>query len=282
MVLGTPFIFGQSTTRLNPTNAAPVSMDNDARVIWISPSDPNFLFKASPFTDVSYTKSQTDATFMKTNVAEDSINAMKNTISANQAATNDKFNDYYTKIESDAKYVIPSALTWSNISGKPSFSSVATTGSYNDLSNKPNIPSVNNASVIAALGYTPLQFEVDGSTTNEIELPSQTGQNGKFLTTNGTTASWAVSTTAGAYGSTTLPLLAVGNYTASVTFNTAMPNTNYAVVVDLQGNSTLLGALVYQGVLTKTTTGCTLQLRNTGLVSLAAGGVVTVTAIGIQ
>ncbi len=36
-----------------------------------------------------------------------------------------------------------------------------------------------------------LSAEVDGSTTNEIELPSQSGNSGKYLTTDGSTPSWA-------------------------------------------------------------------------------------------
>ncbi len=36
-----------------------------------------------------------------------------------------------------------------------------------------------------------LTAEIDGSVTNEIELPSQTGNSGKVLTTNGTSPSWA-------------------------------------------------------------------------------------------
>lgn len=39
--------------------------------------------------------------------------------------------------------------------------------------------------------FTVTGTEVDGSTTNEIELPSQTSNSGKFLTTNGTSPSWA-------------------------------------------------------------------------------------------
>ena len=39
-------------------------------------------------------------------------------------------------------------LTWSNIIGKPSFSTVATSGSYNDLSNRPSIPSAETAATI--------------------------------------------------------------------------------------------------------------------------------------
>jgi hypothetical protein len=46
--------------------------------------------------------------------------------------------------------------------------------------------------------WTPtyLTAEVDGSVTNEIELPAQTGNTGKYLTTDGTTPSWVVMTKA--------------------------------------------------------------------------------------
>lgn len=37
---------------------------------------------------------------------------------------------------------IPTSMAWGSITGKPSFATVATSGSYNDLSNKPNIPSI--------------------------------------------------------------------------------------------------------------------------------------------
>lgn len=39
-------------------------------------------------------------------------------------------------------------LTWSNIAGKPSFATVAASGSYNDLSNRPSIPSAETAATI--------------------------------------------------------------------------------------------------------------------------------------
>lgn len=52
---------------------------------------------------------------------------------------------------------------YADLSGKPSLATVATTGSFNDLSDKPG-----------ANAY----------------LPSQTGNAGKFLTTDGTNASW--------------------------------------------------------------------------------------------
>ena len=58
-------------------------------------------------------------------------------------------------------------------------------GNYNNLTNKPtNVSTFNNDA-----GY--LTSEVDGSVTNEIELPAQSGNSGKYLTTNGTSVSWA-------------------------------------------------------------------------------------------
>ena len=38
--------------------------------------------------------------------------------------------------------------------------------------------------------FTVTSTEVDGSVTNEIELPTQTGNSGKYLTTNGSSPSW--------------------------------------------------------------------------------------------
>lgn len=43
---------------------------------------------------------------------------------------------------------IPTSMAWGNITGKPSFATVATSGSYNDLSNRPSIPSAETAATI--------------------------------------------------------------------------------------------------------------------------------------
>lgn len=51
--------------------------------------------------------------------------------------------------------------------------------------------------------FTVTSTEVDGSTTNEIELPSQTGNSGKYLTTNGSTPSWGTVSGGTPAGSTT-------------------------------------------------------------------------------
>lgn len=39
------------------------------------------------------------------------------------------------------------SVAWGDVTGKPTFAMVATSGSYNDLSNKPTIPTVNNATL---------------------------------------------------------------------------------------------------------------------------------------
>lgn len=76
--------------------------------------------------------------------------------------------NYYTKTQVD-DLIDDIDTSWTNISGKPTFATVATSGSYNDLSNKPTIPTNTNqltngagyitgitkSMVTTALGYTP-------------------------------------------------------------------------------------------------------------------------------
>lgn len=72
-------------------------------------------------------------------------------------------------------YTVP-AQSFASLTGKPTtLSGYGITNAY---------PLTGNPS-----GF--LLSEVDGSIANEIELASQTGNSGKYLTTNGTTTSWA-------------------------------------------------------------------------------------------
>lgn len=49
----------------------------------------------------------------------------------------------YTKPEADARFKpISYTPTWTDITSKPSFATIATSGDYNDLSNKPTIPAI--------------------------------------------------------------------------------------------------------------------------------------------
>lgn len=64
-----------------------------------------------------------------------------------------------------------SATSWGNVSGKPSFSKIATSGSYNDLSNKPTIPSVGNGTVtITQNGVSKGSFTLNQSGNATIAL----------------------------------------------------------------------------------------------------------------
>jgi hypothetical protein len=87
-------------------------------------------------------------------------------------------------------------LSASYVSG---LATVATSGSYTDLVNTPTIPTVNNATLtITQGGTTKGTFTANASSDVTIaldagggsSLPSQTGQSGKYLTTDGTDASW--------------------------------------------------------------------------------------------
>ena len=81
--------------------------------------------------------------------------SVKTVTTANNPVSGYKVGDKYLDLVINAKdnsatdehiYVLVSDLvdteiTWNNVTGKPTFSTVATSGSYNDLSNKPTIPS---------------------------------------------------------------------------------------------------------------------------------------------
>nr|DAL50569.1 MAG TPA_asm: hypothetical protein [Caudoviricetes sp.] len=63
------------------------------------------------------------------------------------------------------------SVAWGNVSGKPSFSTVATSGSYNDLSNKPTIPNVGNGTItITQNGVSKGSFTLNQSGNATIAL----------------------------------------------------------------------------------------------------------------
>lgn len=92
------------------------------------------------------------------------------------------------------------------------------------------------AAALAASGT--LTSEVDGSITNEIELPTQTGNNGKILTTDGSTPSWITHTNE----TITLSGDATGSGIASVAVTLASSGiaagTYGIVTVDTKGRAT--------------------------------------------
>ena len=70
-----------------------------------------------------------------------------------------------------AKAASKPSYTWSEIGSKPTFATVATSGSYNDLSNKPTIPSVGNGTItITQNGATKGTFTLNQSGNATIAL----------------------------------------------------------------------------------------------------------------
>lgn len=66
---------------------------------------------------------------------------------------------------------VADAVEWTNILNKPNFSTVATSGSYNDLSNKPTIPTVNNATLTIQRNNTNIgTFTANASSNKTINI----------------------------------------------------------------------------------------------------------------
>lgn len=78
-----------------------------------------------------------------------------------------------------------------------------------------------------------------------------------------------------------LPLLTVGLSDVTVTWPLDFGNAGYAVLPSVEGGTLTVG-LAVPGLKagTRTGTGCTVTVRNTGLVSIAAGAVLHVIAVG--
>lgn len=129
--------------------------------------------------------------------------------------------------------------------------------SYDSLTNKPTIPAQVNiigGGINSVSGSYPnitvTGTEVDGSVTNEIELPAQTGNAGKGLVTNGTSVSWQRRPEQ--YQGTTN---ASGNYT--VTFATA-----YSTTPNIQANLINGSDTQASRITSISTTGFTVLIRN--------------------
>ena len=65
-------------------------------------------------------------------------------------------------------------VAWGDVTGKPTFATVATSGSYSDLSNKPTIPTVNNSTItVTNNGNTVGTFTTNASSAVTIALKTQ-------------------------------------------------------------------------------------------------------------
>lgn len=73
---------------------------------------------------------------------------------------------------------LPAYPTWATLSGKPTFSTVATSGDYNDLNNKPTIPSIPgslpNPYALTFTGYQSKTY--NGSAAVSVAIPSKVSE----------------------------------------------------------------------------------------------------------
>jgi hypothetical protein len=173
-----------------------------------------------------------------------------------------------TKASTASLSTVATTGSYTDLLNKPSFSTVATTGSYTDLLNKPTIPSISGLATTASLAtvattgnYTDLTNKptipsisglattaslavvaTTGSYTDLLNkpvtgdaLPSQTGNSGKYLTTDGTSASWGIFG-----GSLATPVLSsptVSNEGTTITVSISNYNASYAYVIATTGGS---------------------------------------------
>lgn len=77
-------------------------------------------------------------------------NLSATSLTENGTALSDKYLGKTAKASSATVADSANAVAWSKVSGKPTFATVATSGSYNDLSNKPTIPTTLPASDVYA------------------------------------------------------------------------------------------------------------------------------------
>ena len=143
--------------------------------------------------------------------------------------------NYYDKAETEAKIVgkqdnLPyptNAIPYAAISGKPSLATVATSGSYNDLSNKPTIPTVPTAQINAATATNALQDTAIES--NRVSIASHADS----ISTLGDSISTLSNTTSTVYSG--LAQLAdevapaVNGYARLYSFVTGSTNANFVV-----------------------------------------------------
>lgn len=84
--------------------------------------------------------------FVRNNTEKDLVTVIQEE-TADNLTQSEADNLYLGKTEKASSASTADAVAWTGVSGKPSFATVATSGNYNDLSNKPNIPASLNTYV---------------------------------------------------------------------------------------------------------------------------------------
>lgn len=161
-------------------------------------------------------------------------------------------------VSTSGSYANPSwitSLAYSKLTGAPTLAAVATSGSYADLSSKPTIDTL---------------------------VPTQTGNSGKFLTTNGTAVSWAsISQALSGLSDVTLTSPASGqllSYNGTKWVNTTPSYLTGNQTITISGDASGSGstaislALANSGVTAGTYTNATVTVDAKGRVTSASSG----------
>jgi hypothetical protein len=161
------------------------------------------------------------------------------------------------------------STTWDSVTNKPAFSTVATSGSYDDLTGKPTIPSITGlatetyvddavgaivipdvSNFITADDIPAIPADISDLTDNDsllgsggTTLPAQSGQEGKFLRTDGSDLSWVAIT--GSEGGTSQPYLELTD-TPFIT-QPAVLGTPVTITAQPTGNNALLSLTITAG-----------------------------------
>jgi len=168
---------------------------------------PNYDYYYKPliiFEDTSRIKfTYLDSTIANINTSNDLVTVDKYGTLLKRTVTSLNIPTNTNQLTNGAGFIttIP-AQSFSSLTGKPTtISGYGIIDAY-PLSGNPSgfLSGITSSQITTALTYTPyngstnpnsyLSSEIDGSITNEIELPSQTGNNNKYLTTNGSIPSW--------------------------------------------------------------------------------------------
>ena len=163
----------------------------------------------------------------------------------------------------DSGYITSASLTWTNVSGKPNFATVATSGSYNDLTNKPTIPTVptNISAFTNDAGYETVSNVAQGLSTKQNVLISGNNIktiNGQSLLGSGDiTISGGGSSFSGSYNDLTdKPVLFSGSYndltdkpTIPTTTSQLTNNSGFITNIKTINGQSLIGSgdLVFSG-----------------------------------
>lgn len=109
-------------------------------------ADEHYLGK----TEKAVSASTADTTASATKATQDANGNVITDTYATKTEVTEGLSGKLGKTEKASSASTADAVAWAGVTGKPSFATVATTGSYNDLKNKPSIPSSPNAYITAS------------------------------------------------------------------------------------------------------------------------------------